>query len=239
MNNLKYFLMFCNPPRSGHSFVASSLNAHPNVICSNQKFEFSILNNIDKNNLFDRIKSGTEVWNPQCYVTPIIKKEIKVIGDKVHTQQLLDSNQDNLNLLKSIVGVPIKWIHVVRNPFDSLATWTKISSKSNNNPTSVEYNSLLPIFKNINDKVVELKKTEDVLTINHENIVLKTKEMLEIICEFLEIEDNNDWQKSIMKVKWQKPRITRNEINWNPNMRAKAVVLTKRYPWFNGYAFGG
>ena len=63
--------------------------------------------------------------------------------------------------------------------------------------------------------------------------------MLEIICEFLEIEDNNDWQKSIMKVKWQKPRITRNEINWNPNMRAKAVVLTKRYPWFNGYAFGG
>jgi len=240
---MNYFLMFCCPPRTGHTLIASILNAHPNVVCSNQRHILENIEDMDMASLTSYIETRLDksCWNPNSYINPMPKGEIKVLGDKTghRSVEVLISNPEKLDILKSIVKVPIKWIHVVRNPFDSLATWTKISAESNKNPISVEYNALLDTFISLNDKIAELKNTEDVLTLNHETVIRNMDGALNSLCEFLNLEKNPEWVNRVIMTLWKDPRITRNNITWNPNMRAKAVVLTKRYPWLNGYAMGG
>ena len=242
-NNLNFFLMFCCPPRTGHTLIASILNSHPNVVCSNQRHILQNIEDMDMASLTSYIETRLDrsCWNPNSYIDPMPKAEIKVLGDKTghRSTEVLISNPEKLDILKSIVKVPIKFIHVVRNPFDSLATWTKISAESNKNPISVEYNALLPTFISLNDKIAELKETEEVLTLNHESVVRNMDGTLNSLCQFLHLEKNPEWVKRVKKTLWKEPRITRRSIKWNPNMRAKAVSLTKQYSWFNGYAMGG
>jgi len=57
-------------------------------------------------------------------------KSIKVIGDKKGsgTNRVFQDNGDILRILKDKVEVPIKFIHVSRNPYDNIST---IVSKKN------------------------------------------------------------------------------------------------------------
>ena len=60
----------------------------------------------------------------------------KVIGDKKggHTSKILiDPNKmSKLEEIRQIVRVPMKFIHVTRNPFDNIATMTLLKSCSRN-----------------------------------------------------------------------------------------------------------
>ena len=53
---------------------------------------------------------------------------LKVIGDKKggHTSKVLinPNNMHRLEVLSQLVQVPMKFIHVVRNPFDNISTMT-------------------------------------------------------------------------------------------------------------------
>ena len=237
--------MFCCPQRTGHTLIASILNAHPNVVCSNQRHILENIEELDMDSLTSYIETRLDrsCWNPNSYIEPMPKAEIKVLGDKTghRSTEVLINNPQKLDILKSIVKVPIKWIHVVRNPFDSLATWAKLNVESRNNKSGIEeeFNIAYQKYVALNDKIKQLKTTEDILSINHEKVIRSIDKTMDGLCKFLELEKDPIWRSSVIEVLWKDPRITRNSIKWNPNMRAKAVSLTKQYSWFNGYAMGG
>lgn len=246
--------MFAGYPRSGHTLVASMLNAHPNVICSNQMFimyemkgdpELGIAR---RNSILSKIESGSQrsQWKPEAYVEPLPKKEITVIGDKTghRTIEHLISNPENLEPFKRTVQWPIKWIHVYRNPFDNLATWTKLNvdnrkAKVPRITQEQEFENVFKKYQALNEKIVEMKKTENVLSVAHERVIRFIDRTLDDICSFLEIEKYDEWRTKCIKTKWKDPRITRRNINWTPSMRAKVAKLSKQYPWLYGYDFGG
>ena len=238
--------MFAGYPRSGHTLVASILNAHPNVICSNQQF---VLTNgaSGLDSILSKIEMGTHrtQWNPNAYVEPCEKQDVYLVGDKTghRTVEHLLSIPEDLEKFKKIIPWPIKWIHVVRNPYDNLATWTKKNFESrkyaNKNSYEREFNIAFQKYKALNEKINELKKTENVLSMNHEKVIRSIDKSLNELCTFLEIEKYDDWRARVIKAKWKKPRITRKHIKWHPDMRAKTAKLIRKYHWFNGYAFGG
>ena len=247
--------MFCCPPRSGHTFVASILNAHPNVICSNQQF---ILPKMDLNKILKSIVAGTHrtQWNSNAYVETGRKQDIYLVGDKTghRTVEHLLSIPEDLEKFKKIIPWPIKWIHIVRNPYDNLATWTKKNHESRKKipqgygygdieriTQEMEFKNVFQKYKALNNKIKELKQTENenVLSMNHEKVIRFIDRSLDELCAFLEIEKDDDWRARVIRAKWLKPRITRRNIKWTPDMRAKTAKLIRKYPWFNGYAFGG
>jgi len=242
---VKYFLMFMGYPRSGHTLVASMLNAHPNVVCSNQQF---ILPKMDLDRILNSIQVGTHrsQWNPNAYIEPLPKKEITVIGDKTghRTVEHLISTPEDLEKFKEIIPWSIKWIHVVRNPYDCLSTWTKKNFENRKARVprvtqEMEFNTVFQKYKELNEKIAELKKTEDVLYIAHERVIRFIDRSLDELCKFLEIEKYDDWRKAVIQKKWKEPRMTRRNIQWTPPMRAQVAKLTKQYPWLNSYDFGG
>lgn len=244
ISKVKYFLMFAGYPRSGHTLVASMLNAHPNVICSNQQFVLTDgIAGLDS--ILSRIEAGCHrsQWKPEAYVEPLPKREITVIGDKTghRTIERLIEAPMELDVFKKSIPWPIKWIHVYRNPFDNLATWTKLNweNREVKIPQEQEFQNVFQKYEALNKKIVEMQKTENVLSVSHERVIRFIDKTLDQICSFLEIKKYDEWRAKCIKTKWKEPRITRSNIGWNPNMRAQVAKLTRQYKWLDGYDYGG
>ena len=245
--------MFMGYPRSGHTLVASMLNAHPNVMCSNQ---FFIIQDAEEKNLEGILKviengSTYQNWKPEVKIPSPPKQDLYVVGDKTghRTVEYLISNPEQLDALKKIIPWPIKWVHVVRNPFDCLSTWTRKNFDSRKNKKyndsektaslNQEFKGAFNKFKQLNNKIAELKKTEDVLTLLHEQVVMKKDKTMKKLLNFLELEKSAEWRQNVIGTLWKKPRITRRNITWNSKMTNQVMNATRQYPWLDGYYFGG
>jgi hypothetical protein len=250
-SKVKYFLMFMGYPRSGHTLVASMLNAHPSVVCSNQMF---IIQDVDKKNLeglLSTIETGSSAgyWKPEVKIASPPKTDLYVVGDKTghRTVEYLIDNKEQLDNLKKIIPWPIKWVHVVRNPYDCMATWTKknVDNKKKQGirtPVEEEFKLAFAKFKALNEKITGLKKTEDVLTLLHEKVIVNKDHTMQQLCNFLDIEKTGEWRNSVVKTLWKKARITRRQISWTPFMKNSVMnYVVKKYPWMKGYhhGFGG
>jgi hypothetical protein len=242
---MKYFLMFMGYPRSGHTLAAAILNANPNVMCSNQ---LNLLSNLDNFSL-DYIKSYSirnETWKATTQIVHVPKQEITVIGDKTGHRNTLNIGNNPLLLgkFKQMIGVPIKWIHVVRNPFDNLATWGKLEyevklRKNIKTTQHEELNIVINEYRILNNTITKLRRSEDVLTVNHEYLITRMHNTLEEMANFLEISFDPIWRDNVRSTVWKKPRLTRNKVTWTHAQKKAVNQIIERCPWLDGYHFGG
>ena len=140
------FVFFIGYARSGSSIVSSFIDAHPHAIVSYQYGIFvdekkELLK--DKTNLFNQlyirsqydIKSGGRSHTKKNYTLHVqslwqgeYDRYISLIGDKNAGKTVdvyVNSPSTFLNrykILQETVGVPIKVVYVVRNPFDIIST---------------------------------------------------------------------------------------------------------------------
>jgi len=237
---MKYFLSFMGYPRSGHTLVAAILNANPNCMVSNQLNIFNS-DKVDMNYIRSySLITGT--WKSSTQIPHVPKQEITVIGDKTghRTVVTLKDNPQRLGFIKSQVSVPIKWIHVVRNPFDNLATWAKLNHK-NNSKISVKahLDNVIEKYIELNETIVRLKKSEDVLTVRHEYVITRMHNTLEEMANFLEISFDPIWRDNVRNTVWKKPRLTRRTIPWTQKQKGTVHNIINQYEWLKGYDFGG
>jgi hypothetical protein len=237
---MKYWLSFMGYPRSGHTLVAAILNANPNCMVSNQLNIFSN-DKIDMNYIRSySLITGT--WKPTTQVPHVPKQEIKVVGDKTghRTVEILNSLPQRLGMIKSQIGVPMKWIHVVRNPFDNLATWAKLNYENNKQRSQSQYlNNVIEKYIKLNETIARLRKSEDVLTVRHEYVITRMHNTLEEMANFLDISFDPIWRDNVRNTVWKKPRVTRRQIPWTQKQKGIVHDIINQYEWLKGYDFGG
>lgn len=237
---MKYWLSFCGYPRSGHTLVAAILNANPNCMISNQ---LNVFNNdkVDMNYIRSySLITGT--WKSTTQVPHVPKQEITVIGDKTghRTVEILNSMPQRLGMIKSQIGVPIKWIHVVRNPFDNLATWAKLNYENKKQRSQSNHlNNVIEKYIKLNETISRLKKSEDVLTVRHEYVITRMHNTLEEMANFLEISFDPIWRDNVRNTVWKKPRLTRRQVPWTQKQKGTVHDIIAQYDWLKGYDFGG
>lgn len=245
---MKYFLNFMGYPRSGHTLVAAILNANPNVICSNQQNVYSLMENMDKQQLLNVVYNASDIgyFKDTTRIVSVPKQEITVIGDKTghRTVEILKGKPFRLGQLKEIINVPFKWIHVVRNPYDNLATWGLLNYQNkmkNGQKTTprIELDSVIKKYSLLNETISKLRKSEDVLTVNHEYVITRMHNTLEEMANFLGISFDPQWRDNVRATVWKRPRITRNKLAWTAIQKQTVAKIIERYPWLNGYVFGG
>ena len=151
LRNISTFVFFIGYSRSGHSIVGSILDAHPHIIVSNElqfmtKWSeiFSKQKDLGIINLFNTIYQSSintllpdmsRERNSKGYTLAIhlswqgkFDKYIDVIGDKSGggiTSAYMNHKVDFLihyKELKERLQIPIKVLHVIRNPYDTLST---------------------------------------------------------------------------------------------------------------------
>lgn len=135
--NPEVFVLFFGYARSGHSMVGSLLDAHPNAAVANEFDAIGAYQNGDSRDLLfrnlvavstayklvGRCQAGYHFDVPGVVVQPFEPGKLRVVGDKDGGCNA----RKQLNILELVefqryVGLNVSLIHVVRNPFDIVAT---------------------------------------------------------------------------------------------------------------------
>ena len=243
--DVRIYCMFLGYPRSGHSLVGSLIDANPYATISHEldilkfvgrgfsrKQIFSlILENSRGYAENGRINTGYSYIVPNQWQGKY--KKLEVIGDKegVLTTHRLLQKPELLEKATVLLGVEMKFIHVIRNPYDNISTWAKRSNIS---------------LERASDKYFELAKTNlefkeklggQVLDVKHEDVIKRPKEKLEEICRFLELETSEEYLQDCASIIYKKPHKSRNERDWTMELKKEVQGRMKEFPFLEGYAY--
>ena len=220
--DLTYYCMFMGYPRSGHSLVGSILDAHPNCIISH---ELDALKHLDEINsrydLFDLIANNSahyakEGRNWTGYSYDIAGQwqgrsdGLKVIGDKKggSSTDQYDADEGVINRLHDVVGLPMKIIHVIRNPYDIIST----RFLRGKNPPELSGEALL-------DEITVIREQKENLLQNKDNIA-KRRFLKKLANRLMN-------HKSVPSRKFDMTKAKYKRLNKNDNYRRFRVEYTK------------
>lgn len=260
LNRIKLLVLFIGHSRSGHSIVGSILDSHPHIVMSrelgllrkmlsNQNWDKSMIINA----LWQRAVSAsllghrTETADEKGYTLAIpglyqgrYESYIDVIGDKkaLETAALLANNstlwKQTFDRLESVTGLSVKLFHVIRNPFDNIATlvfYNAIRSRNVNTDDVVElkqngYNysfdhhlvdlqiaRYFKLYQAAED--ARLKFGINTIQIHVKDLITNPKKVIIEICEFLQVPCSDHFVSVCGDKIFPKESKTRYQIHWS------------------------
>jgi len=176
---------------------------------------------------------------------------IEVMGDKsgAFTARAMrdDDALDAVHLLEQASGAEVKFIHVVRNPFDNIATMTLqeegINKRDGTHETKVDAPDVVDqnIYRYFGWAEGSNKAREalpgQVIDISSIEIVKNAAETLRKICEFLEITCTEQYLQDCAATVDPVPSITRDFITWTAEQKTRVYEEMKKYSFFTGYSY--
>ena len=272
-------MFFIGYQRSGHSIIGSMMDAHPNIIIANEYYIYDKLTknktSWDKSSIADELyrrsycdatcgwrssavdyKGYTLSLNGSCqgrYTT------LKVIGDKSGgrtAKWYAQSPSYFTKLYKKLLqtlNVPVRVIHVVRNPYDMLASKVlyaehvhdqfasgEISTTNKydggNKTTFAEKTSVIfREVKAVDDMIAALNLT--VLEIHSADFVRDPKHTLRSICDFLDLQCPEGYLQACYDKTYKSTSRTRDVLVWDEQMIEDIESKMKRYTFLRRYSF--
>lgn len=246
------YCIFIGYQRSGSSLVGSLLDAHPNAVIAHELNAIKYFKaNFSKDQIYYLLKHNAEEyaqqgrnWSGYSYQVPNQWQgkfsKIKIIGDKkaaLFTIELID-NPQLLGQIQKTVEVPIKMIHVVRNPYDNITTMFKKKDRRRtkvlNFRETIEY--YFSLCENIKD-IKNMVSHDSILDIRQEMLIENPQKTLSELGVFLNIETSKAYLQDCASIVFKSPRKTRETIEWNPDDIKLVAEQIDRYEFLKGYSF--
>ena len=273
IDGVKIFVFFVGHPCSGHSIVGSLINGHPHMVVSN---EFTVFQKLSSRSLaptkpeifnvlwnFDR-RTGSRTEDVKGYTLTVdglyegkYVDHIDVIGDKRgdRTIQLFIDHPSKwssvYNILKSL-NVTLKVIHVIRNPYDNIAsliflsddkTYSIFKNIKHSNKTYT-FNSnytakLIKTYFQYHQAIVSVKKQYnlDIIEIHGKDLILDPKGTLLRLCNRLGVTCSDDYLEKCSKKIYKDESRTRHLLNWTKQQLELIEQNIKKYSCLKGYTF--
>jgi hypothetical protein len=251
------FLIFIGYPRSGHSLIGSFLDAHPNMVISNQLNALSFfIHNYSKNQIYYLI------WENACrhgeigrsnssynYQVPNQwqgkSKNILVIGDKrggTSTKILADSkHRDLLSDITVKTEVPLKMIHVIRNPFDNISTMvTRALKKSSMEFDEQLFQQKVKLYYNKAETISRLieERPKQIHNIHLEEYIRSPKVQLREACNFIGLETSSEYLNDCASVTWETQNKSRFKVDFWTQERIDLIYeRNAHYPFLQEYRY--
>ncbi|MEA5619324.1 hypothetical protein VB711_15960 [Cronbergia sp. UHCC 0137] len=143
--DIKTYCLFIGYPRSGHSLIGALLNAHPNMIIAHElgdlkyaylgfrrwQLYYLLMKKAQWASKKDITLGGYNYYVPSQWQGKV--NQLQVIGDKQGEGTILriSANCGHLQQLRQIINVQIKFIHIMRNPYDNISTISRKTAKLN------------------------------------------------------------------------------------------------------------
>ena len=290
VSGMKKFVFFVGYPRSGHSIVGSILDAHPNIVISHeftlmrreslfnepptQNWTSDLFNMLYQHSYLDVFNGTRNKYRTEkgyaLYIEGLWQGRydgfVDVIGDKsggaTSAQFLYDqlSFEYNYKQLVARLPVPIKVVHVIRNPYDMISTETiyataskyefaiakKIFTLHKNrikmpkfvNETMLS-NKIKFIFNRMlaSMKIMELVGEENVLTIHSSDLVHSPQETILRMCAFFQVNVPDRYLKVATEKVYKTVSRTRELVEWPEKLVATVADRMKPYTILHRYNF--
>lgn len=241
-NRVSAFALFVGYPRSGHSVVGAMLNAHRHAVISHElDAPRLILDGCRRDELYSRILSRAAWFNLRGNTSNYryqIRDQwqgrfetLRVIGDKGGgwAAEWLGKHPDLRRRMRDTVGVPLRLIHVVRNPFDNIAAiaqWHQLTLDQ-----SIDF-----YFSHC-ETTTTLVDDPEVFTIRHENFIRAPVEALSALTEFLGLDAEPDYVEACSSIVFARPTESRRRAAWLPAQVSEVARRARKYPFLEGYEF--
>lgn len=265
VDGVKTFVFFIGIGRSGHSIIASILDSHPHMVVSNEFHLFKILNITtcvtDKSFLFNQIWSksftqvNTSLKDPSKGYRLALdglyqgsyKGHIDVIGDKMGGSTIAfflsepTRFKSHVNKLRSMLNIPIKVFHIIRNPFDNIATkslhvafnfhYSRFAAVKKHNTTvkishkiiDRQIGKYFQFYKASN--VVKRIFQMDMMEIHSRDLITNPKTVISNVCNFLKLHCSDTY----LSVVSNKVFLTESKTRYNIEWKDDQILLVKEH----------
>ncbi len=255
--NIKTFCLFIGYPRSGHTLIASLLDAHPNIIIG---IEWDVLDHVrlgfKRRQIFYSLirssnhfmKVGKNSWTGYSYKVNNSwqgkYKILEVIGDKfAGTSTLkLKENPALLTKLETIIKIKPKLIHIIRNPFDIITTETlrrveyrKINNTPNHLDLLVEIRKFFQRAENI--KKLKTDNKYEIYDLYHEKTISEPINSLKNLITFLGLTANNNYLNNCATIINSIPNKSRLKFHWPKELIDFVTNEIHKYEFLRHYNF--
>jgi len=274
MAKIKSYIFFIGHARSGHSIVGSILDSHPHIVVSHEFNVFGKLLSENYTSYNSKTRLFNALWKNSCMAitdgwrTDVADKKgytlkipnlyqgayqsyIDVIGDKrgglTSTLYMKDSDmfESTHHELKSIVNLPMKVIHVIRNPYDNIATAVLFNYKNRERvkiTTLKESNHTQPIHPGLVDRnivkyfklynateKIKAKYNLDVLEVHGKDLIADPKKVIWKMCNFLQVSCPDHFLSVCADKVFPEESKTRYKLKWSNDQISAVKMNIERY----------
>ena len=276
VERVQKFVFFAGYPRSGHSMIGSVMDAHPNMVIAHEYFllvKCVKLRNMKTNIFSNKAELFNSLYEDSFFASKCgwrsdknrgkgynfnlnskwqgTFSQLKVIGDKSggSTSQFISKREGKLCLQQMIHSfeIPIIAMHVVRNPYDMIATalayrkknvkrihWTKHVKQ--NVSVQLQMTFSRAVLK-LADSVVEVKKYVPVVEVHIEDFIDNPSKIIVELCHSLGVDCPQEYVEECTAKAYRNVSRTRDVISWSPSVLSFIDQKMTEYPFFEGYTF--
>lgn len=240
--DIETFCVFIGRGRTGHSLIGALLDAHPEVVLAHEENILYYVNRFSRNQmLLDNTRHHSNIgriWGNYKYLVPDSWQgkysKIRVIGDKKGggTFKKLSNYPNIFRKLEVKIGVPVKIIHVNRNPFDNIATDTR--GKVDKLPYSID-----KYFSDIDEitRFLNKRDPDSYMTVYHEKFIDDPECCLNDICKFLGISPSREYLKNCVSIVRKKACQSRHKLQSSMERKKKVEEGISKFEILDGYSF--
>ena len=243
--DVRTYLMFIGQPRSGTSLVGSLLNAHRHALVAHELNALRYIRRgygrqqlywllLQKDREFGRRGRN---WTGYDYVVSEQWQgrfeRLFVIGDKKAgcSSEQLGADSELLGRLQERLQVPLRILHVVRNPFNVITTIHRKRSR-----TSLELAVRMYFDRCRTNWRLMQRYPQQIWTFRLEDLIAAPEVHLRRICAFLDLESDSDYVRSCTEILFDKPRQSHAAITWPRALVDRVKREVESFPFLAGYA---
>lgn len=246
IDSIEKHCLFVGYPRSGHTLVASLLDAHPNIIISSGVDPLQYLERgfaprqlfclyFRQSRRFARTERKSGGYS---YVVPNQwhgrYSALKVVGDKSGdlTTDRLRSRPEQLDGLLQYAQVEHKFLHVIRNPYDNIATCSA-RNRISLDAAITDYFSLCDTVMDARRKIGEANW----LDVWHEALIDDPRLWLTRLLGFLGQQPSEAYLRDCASIVYKAPNKSRYAAPWTPQLIRRVESEARRYSYLAEYGF--
>jgi len=243
---LRHYALFIGYPRSGHTLVAALLDAHPRMLFANG---LDVARYVAER-FTDRQIAALSIWNSLRftrhgrqsngfdYSVPHGQhgswEALDVVGDK--SGDLLSARlAKNPELLPEVLRTfeaRTRFIHVVRNPFDCIAT---IAARDGIDLRHAADGFFALCEANLRARAQIPSSAWQ--TVSLEQLIERPAETVAGLCRFLGQDAGERYLAGCRRLLFPSPRRSRDRVDWNPRLVADIESRSRSFDWLKGYDF--
>jgi hypothetical protein len=244
LGDVEAFLLFLGYARSGSTLVGSLLDAHPDMVVAHEadilryvrpgvsrRQLFAIL--LGRNREFGGIERR---WHGFDYSVPGAFQgrftTLRVIGDKHagRATRRLARDPQLLNRLRALVEVPLRVLHVTRNPYDNIASIAHYRGLPLS-PAIDVYEKLSSMADGVRNRLAP----GELLDVRYESLVADPARGLSEICAFIGTDAPADYLEACAAV-IEPAALGRRRPSWPSDERGRVEELIASRPVLAGYS---
>jgi len=237
------FVMIIGNARSGSTLLGAVLDGHPRAVVANESaasFQLwrgwngpdilrDVLHNASQMAAEGRLSEG---YRYQVGLPPEAKPEPLVAGDKVWNPALLilHGNPHLLSSLEERLGMPVRLIHAIRNPYDVIATMHRRSG------APIEDRIRWYFMHCEAAAAVRSRQPGDrFLEAHHADLVADPAAELARLLAFVALPPDDSHLEAIRGLLFSRPRRSSENIDWQPAQIAEIALRMKDFAFLDRY----